>query len=817
MALQFDGLDTVAEVRVNGRAVGASDNMFLQYTFDVTDAVASAPGGSSTLEVAFTSAVTHAQARRDAYPYPVPHDPSPPQYGAAGSATARNFVRKEQCSFGWDWGPAFYTAGVWRSARVLAFPAASASVSLAAVRVFPDDNDEEEEEELEVDVGGGAAAPPTPSDPLPPPKSFLLEADVYVEGAPGAEGKVQVTLLPRTPDTRGSLPPAGLSNSTAVTVGADGTATASLSLRVAAPALWWPVGYGNASLYSLEASFGAGLPLARAVGFRSVDLVTDPPPGGEEGKLFYFRVNGVPLFMRGANFIPADAFHARATREVLSGILRSAVDASMLVIRNWGGGVYQTDDFYELADEMGLLVWQEFMFACAMYPRDAAFLAGVDAEVRHQVRRLSSHPSVFLWSGSNENEAAIHWYNASNSNPLLYGADYVALYMDTVAAAAAEEDPSRPFWISSPSNGVLSEAPKVYEWGNAYDPTMGDTHFYNYERLCTNVSTLPRTRFASEYGFQSLPSLDTLLTAVEPAGLAWNSSAVLHRQHHPNGTLQLDAQIRQHFRAPVALPGRPRFGSYVYLAQAMQATCVKAEAEYYRSLRAESNAYTMGSLYWQLNSVWPAPTWSSLEYGGRWKLLHHSARRFYSPKLVLAYERPPGTLSVYAVNDDAADAFKGTAVVTARRYADGAVVGAPLRVPVSVAPLSAAAVLRAPVEEVLNGTAREEAFVTVECDGLAHANWWFPAALKDAPLAPANVTVSEVRATGTGAATVTLVASAVAPWVWVSSSLRGARFGDNGLLLLPGTPVTLAFEAAEAFTPASLRESLTVLTLRDTY
>jgi beta-mannosidase len=781
--LVFEGLDTAATVVLNGVTVAQTSNMFRKYLLNVSQLLQ--PGATAELSVTFASPVKETLLGQASYPYVVPFSEAPSQYGARGQVP-RNFMRKEQCSFGWDWGPAFLTSGVWRNVSLVTFTAGWVSDWVARA----------------ASLDGGV---------------FEVQVDAYVVGD-GIDAPVKISsqLL----DVNGAVV-----NGSYVWATASGKW--SLSFTVSNPSLWNPAGYGSPTLYSLAstAAMDAGAPQSdnRQLGFRTVELITAPFVT-EPGKAFYFRVNGVPIFVKGANFIPVDAFHARATPAVLERVLQAALGANMNTVRVWGGGIYQDEAFYQLADAMGLMVWQEMMFACALYPRDTPFLDNVASEVAYQVRRLSHHASIILWSGNNENEGALYWYPESLSNIMLYTVDYYELNQNTVGATVASEDATRPFWTSSPSNGILSTDPFVQEWGNVYNPTMGDVHFYDYTDYCYNVGIYPRTRFASEYGFQSLPSLYTWETAfTNPSDFYFNSSGVNHRQHHGNGTAELNAQILQHFRAPNANPDGSveQFRDYIFLTQCMQALCIKTESEYYRSLRNETGAHTMGALYWQLNDIWQAPTWASVEYSGRWKMLHYHARRFFAQVLTTAWELPVGSLNVFAVSDAVTQTLSLTLNLEVHLWngSSGSSLVNRQTVPVSLPPLSSIAVLRnASIASLLGGYARTQVYVLLQLlqsDGSVVAdNIWFPSPLNQVALPDVEIK-TQVMPQRPNDVEVTVTPSDVAAFVWLESQFEGV-WSDNGLLVLR-EPVVLTFTSPSTIDPDAFAASLSVTSLRNTY
>lgn len=294
------------------------------------------------------------------------------------------------------------------------------------------------------------------------------------------------------------------------------------------------------------------------------------------------------------------------------------------MVRVWGGGTYQVDAFYDLADEKGLLIWQEMMFACALYPRDETFLTLIYDEISEQVTRLQSHPSIVIWGGNNEDESALTWYGPSSENANLYVADYVKLYLDTVKPAIEASDPSvvfaggsagRAFVDSSPSNGLVSGTDETYvkRWNNSGLIQYGDVHYYDYSADCEDWTTYPKARFISEHGFQSFPSFDTYKSVLEEQDMNRDSDLLAYRQRHEDGNDQLLNMIEKHFSVPAATSSDPTkqeelFDEYCWLTQVQQARCYETALTTWRRLKSIASIKTMGILYWQLNDIWQVST-----------------------------------------------------------------------------------------------------------------------------------------------------------------------------------------------------------------
>ncbi|HTX73682.1 MAG TPA: glycoside hydrolase family 2 protein, partial [Rectinemataceae bacterium] len=370
-----------------------------------------------------------------------------------------------------------------------------------------------------------------------------------------------------------------------------------------------------------------------------------------------FRVNGRDIFCKGANWIPADALPSRWTKDHVERLLRSAVDANMNCLRVWGGGRYEAEAFYELCDELGILVWQDFMFSCALYPASADFLAEVEAEARHQVRRLMDHPSLALWCGNNEALGAITWYEESRANPARYLVDYDRLTEGVVGRVVRELDPGRPWWPSSPSAG-----PNDFS-DNWHSDGRGDMHYWSvwHEGKPFSAYLDVRPRFCSEFGFQSLPSPAAAASFLPAGERNITSPTMEHHQRHPRGNSIILETMSRYFRMPSG------FEVTLYLSQVQQALAIRTAVSYWRSLMP----HCMGTLYWQLNDLWPVASWSSLDYDGGWKLLHYEARRFFDPVFLALYIKDD---SVHAVGvNDGPLPIHGDLVLCLRRF-DGSLV-----------------------------------------------------------------------------------------------------------------------------------------------
>jgi len=450
---------------------------------------------------------------------------------------------------------------------------------------------------------------------------------------------------------------------------------ARLVFHIADPALWWPAGLGAQVLHDLVITAGTAT-ARRRIGLRRLDLVSQADAAGRS---FGFRVNGHTVFARGSNWIPADALAGRITLDKTRALLQSAVDANQNMIRVWGGGRYEPDWFYDLCDELGLMVWQDFMFSCNLYPSTPAFLAEVDAEVRDVVARIGHHACLALWCGDNELIGALTWFPESRKDRDRYLVSYDRLNR-TIEAALKATDPDANWWPSSPSPGPLS-------FGDAWhDDSSGDMHFWSvwHEGRDFDHYRDVAPRFCSEFGFQSYPSLQVIRRFADPADFNISAPVIESHQKNAGGNARIAETMFRYFRF------RVDFGNFVYLSQVQQGLAIKTAVTHWRSLKP----HCLGTLYWQLNDTWPVCSWSSLDHGGTWKLLHHMAKDFYAPVLVSAVP-VAGGIDLRAVNDRPGPV---TLTVTARAMAMDGTARNLGQATVTVSPDAAMPVLHLPAD-----------------------------------------------------------------------------------------------------------------------
>ncbi|KAJ6668857.1 hypothetical protein lerEdw1_012343 [Lerista edwardsae] len=781
VSLVFEGVDTIAQVVVNNVTVGRTDNTFSRYSFDVTGVIKEV----NAIEVHFFSAIWYAAKQNSRYPYRMPPDCTPPvQHGECHA----NFIRKEQCSFSWDWGPSFPTQGIWKDIRIEAFNL----YHLIYFSVTPLYVQSSQQWclliELDFDVLTSKPVAGRATVHIPELQTEQMQA---VELRPG-EGRIVLLV----------------------------NVNKSVALET-----WWPRGHGNQTGYNMmtTVTFEGGYKMDKfsKVYFRTVELVQEPI-SGSPGLSFYFRINGLPIFMKGSNWIPADSFQDRVTSKTLRLLLESAADANMNALRVWGGGIYEQDEFYDTCDELGIMIWQDFMFACALYPTDESYLDSVRAEITHQVKRLKSHPSIILWSGNNENEIAIanNWFSIPSAVMGMYKKDYVTLYVENIREIVLAEDKSRPYVTSSPTNGLQS-AEEGWVALNPDDTHYGDTHYYNYAWDCWDWTSYPRSRFASEYGFQSWPSFSTLEKVSIEEDWSFTSNFSTHRQHSANGNANMLQQASLHFKMPEETDPLKNFKHTIYLTQIAQAHCIKAQTEFYRRSRSEivnGEGHTMGALYWQLNDIWPAPSWASLEYGGKWKMLHYFAQDFFVPLLPVAFETKD-MLHIYSVSDLHSD-YKVTLTVRLHHWSSLESVCTVAEHSVIAKAESALPIYKEPVSDLLKrcgNCSRQSCILTFDLtdnDKLSSpTNYHFLSSPKDAVGLKKPQLTASVSQEG-DQFRIVLETTAIAPFVWLDAGNIPGRFSDNGFLLAEKQKVIL-FVPWETTCVKELQDSLSLTSLTD--
>ncbi|XP_077093434.1 beta-mannosidase isoform X2 [Siphateles boraxobius] len=782
--LVFEGVDTISTISLNGISIGKTDNMFRRYDFEVTGLL---KDQENILQVWIMSAVTYSSQKSHAHTeYRVP--PDCPPHVQKGECHV-NFIRKAQSSFSWDWGPSFPTLGIWKGVQLEVFNTLRV-LSFTTVPKYDSAH-----------------------------SSWNVEVELFFDVVVASKGLVLLSIpLLISEEFQLSLTP--------------GQSRKSFVFQVnQSVSLWWPFGHGEQPRYDLKMDIilegGETFNAQRKVAFRTVELIQEPIPSSP-GLSFYFRINGKPIFLKGSNWIPVHAFQDQVTTDMITILLQSAQKANMNALRVWGGGVYEQGIFYSLCDMYGIMIWQDFMFACALYPTETDFIQTVREEVTQQVRRLKSHPSVVIWSGNNENEAAIatDWFNIPVPERPLYVKDYVKLYVENIRDIVLQEDSTRPFLVSSPTNGVES-AKEGWVAQDPYDPHYGDTHYYSYYKDCWDWTAFPRTRFASEYGFQSWPSLSTLSKVSVSSDWDFSSNFSSHRQHHEDGNQQMLKQAELHYILPNSTDPVQKYRDTIYITQVMQAQCVKIQTEFYRRSRSdivEGKGHTMGTLYWQLNDIWQGPSWSSVEFGGKWKMLHYWATDFYAPILSMGVE-DKGDLLMYAVSDSHSEQHNIKAKVKLYSWSSFDAVCSLESNETTIKAGGSTLVFQHPISALLTqcgNCTRRSCIVTFHLSSpegqmISPHNHIFLSSPRHAEaLQKPNITFTVKDAGIMQNFVVTLYCSFPAVYVWLDIDDIPGEFNVNGFLMLSKNS-TVTFVAWRPTTAKEITANLHITSLRDVY
>lgn len=588
--LVFKGLDTYADVYLNESKLLSTFNMFREWKLKAKKHLRL---GENQLRIVLRSPINETLPLYDslAFQYPANNDQAEKKVSI--------FTRKAGYHFGWDWGPRFVTSGIWRPILLESWNRAR----IQNVQLVQQSLTE---------------------------KEAVIKAFIEIEAS--TVGKVKLELKGEESVTKQTV-------EVAVKPGINKT---EVTFLVSKPEKWWPNGLGNARLYEITSSLYSEQNILhqtkQKIGLRTIELVDQKD---DKGKSFYFKVNGSPVFMKGANYIPSDNFQNRIGEDKYQMLVKSAVDANMNMLRVWGGGIYEEDRFYEICDEKGIMVWQDFMFGCSMYPGNEAFLKNVEQEAVDNVKRLRNHPSIVMWCGNNEIETAWkHWgwqkqHGWTEEQQGKMWEDYTKLFHDLLPKVIAQYDPSRAYHRSSPSADddhidpdTLGSGDKHY-WGvwHAEEP---------YTAYKDNIS-----RFMSEYGFQSFPELKTVASYIAPEDTNIESKVMLHHQRHPRGNQLIKEYMDRDYKKP------KDFASFLYVGQVLQAEIIKYAAESHR----RAMPFNMGSLFWQLDDCWPVASWSGIDYYGRWKAQHYFAKKFFQPVLV-SLDEDKGLINAYVVSDN---------------------------------------------------------------------------------------------------------------------------------------------------------------------
>ncbi len=591
--LRFQGIDTIAEVYLNGELLGTTENMFRVYDFEVTSRL---KANSNELKVLIRSPTKNAREEIKKYKNRL--------VTSIEALPGAPYLRKGQYSFGWDWGPKLPDIGIWQSVELIGFN------NLRITSIYPIQTITYKDPRIIKNLKESSFIAESVK------LNVKIEVDSIIENIGNLNYTIRVELKTQEKDIY--FNEVSLKEKNQI-----------VELTLDEPHLWWTHELGVPYLYDLTVTILNDGEIidkrSQKLGIRDIQLIRNPDKWGET---FYFTLNNIPIFAKGANWIPIDSFIPRGKKLGLyRKNLKSAKIANMNMVRVWGGGIYEDDLFYELCDELGILVWQDFPFACAVYPHHEEFIENFKKEAIQNIKRIRHHPSLALWCGNNEIEqlwkALLFMSNINDPDMISrFKNSYIDLFERILPELVNKYDSTRPYWPSSPSNGGIRDQ---IEYVDPNSPDKGDSHFWKVWHGGASFSSYRKfnSRFMSEYGFESFPSLKTIATFCPPEQFDFYSPIMNNHQKNSAGNKKIMRYMRRRFTIP------KKFEQQIILSQITQAEAIEYGVEHWR--RNRNDFHCMGSLYWQLNDCWPVASWSSLDYFIRWKALHYFAKRFYQP------------------------------------------------------------------------------------------------------------------------------------------------------------------------------------------
>lgn len=724
--LIFEGLDTYADVYLNGSLILRSDNMFVGYTVPVKEVLRP---GKNRLQILFHSPIrqTLPQWETNGFEYPADNDHSDKRVSI--------FSRKAPYSYGWDWGIRMVTSGVWRPITLTLFDVATIDDYHVKQLTL---TDEVAAISNRLEVNSITAKP----------------IDVTVEISCSVNNRTVQTVSRHI-----ELQP--------------GRNQVEIPFEILKPERWMPNGWGKPTLYNFTARIISNSQIVaeetKRIGLRTVKVVNETDAHGES---FYFEVNGIPMFAKGANYIPSDAMLPAVTAERYNKLFRDIKEANMNMIRVWGGGVYEDDRFYDLADENGILIWQDFIFGCTTYPADPVFLKRVAEESEYNIKRLRNHASLAMWCGNNEIQEGIkYWGWQSRFAPEVYRQflhDYRKLFQELLPAQVEKFDKGR-FYVHS--------SPYFANWGRPHSWGTGDSHNWGiwYGQKPFESTDTELGRFISEFGFQAFPEMKTIATFAAPEDYRLESDVMNGHQKSSTGNSLINTYMERDYIVP------EKFEDFVYVGLVLQGRGIRHCIEAQRRNRP----YCMGTLYWQLNDSWPVVSWSSIDYYGNWKALHYHAKQAFAP-IYANVMSINDTLAVYLFSD-----FLETQdeLILELQLVDfQGKKEKNLKLPVSLPANSVKQVLSQPLSQWIAPEKQSDRFLTARLKdrkgNILTENTHYFARTKDLNLPKAKIEYK--TRTFDGRCEIILYSRQLAKDVFIQVPMQGAHFSDNFFDLLPG-------------------------------
>ena len=758
--LHFMGLDTYVSVYLNGEKILDGDNMFREWLVDIKEKV---KAKDNKLEVYFRSPIKEDIPKFDAVPFRYNTGPDQSQQGGIFDKTVSVFARKAGYHYGWDWGPRLVTSGIWRPVYLEAWD------DLRIENVFiRQKNITKRKAVISVET------------------EVLADKDIRNARVTVKDASTGIVYGTATTDLKG------------------GTNKVVVDFSIKNPKLWWSNGLGEAHLYGFttEVAVDSKTQDGQTVntGLRSIKVITEPD---KDGSPLYFELNGVPVFAKGANLVPGDNFLPRITREKYEKTVLDAVNSNMNMLRVWGGGIYEDDSFYEFCDKYGILVWQDFMFACSFYPSEGKYLESIKFEAIDNIKRLRNHPSIAVWCGNNE--AYYFWYNwnlkkhYADQNPEyaeIIWKQYTDLFHKLLPDMVAEYDPEATYRYSSPY-GYPEEADS---------PNHGDRHYWGvwHGRHATDQFNEEKSRFFSEYGFQSFPEFESV-KIYAPYPEDWNITSDVMLEHQRAGTYGnqlIEEYLIKEYRKP------KDFEHFLYMGQVLQGDAIKKAIEAHR----RAMPYCMGTLFWQHNDCWPVASWASRDYYGRWKAQHYFAREAYRDVLISPIQKD-NTLNFYIVSDRL-KASKGTLEVKVMKL-DGTSVNE-IKRSVKIAANTSAKVFDINIDALLKGTQKEQVVIhskLTDGAGNIYKNNSFLVLHKDINFPETQI--GKIIKPIDGGFEVSLTSDKFARAVFMSINGIDNFFENNYFDILPGKTVTT--RVFSSLSQNDFEKQLKIISIEDAY
>lgn len=759
--IHFDGLDTYADIYLNGQKILAANNMFRQWEVDIKPLIQL---GENELRVYFHSPIKKGLELMKAslYQYPANNDQS--VNGGLGNNIVSVFTRKAGYHYGWDWGPRFVTSGIWRSVYIKTWDTAQIE-----------------------DV-------------------FIKQPQVTAENA---ELEALITLkgteVPNSTIVIKHVQHGEIIKQTTID-GFNNTKEVSIPFSISNPKLWWSNGLGDPFLYEFKVEMLIDNVIVDEktikTGLRSIKLVREKD---KKGASFYFELNGVPVFAKGANYIPNDSFLTRVSKADYRKVVADAVNANMNMLRIWGGGVYEDDYFYELCDEQGILIWQDFMFACSMYPGNSNFLENIKKEAIDNVIRLRNHPCIALWCGNNEINTAWNYYSKggwgwkeryTKAQQEEIQQAYLDIFHDILPEVVTTYTDGDDYWPSSPQAGYNPEMHSNNE------STSGDIHYWGVWHAKHPFEDFNKYvgRFMSEYGFQSFPEFETVKKYALPEDFNIESDVMAAHQRSGIGNLRIKKYMSWDYKVP------NDFESFLYMGQVLQARGMTMGIEAHR----RAMPYCMGTLYWQINDCWPVASWSSTDYYHNWKAMHFATKKAYAPLMISIWQEKK-EIEVYIISD-LLEKQTGELHIKLLDF-KGHLIKEKI-VSSTVSPNTSNLVKTFRIKELLKKADSKAVVLTAEFlvdDKLVSENHFFFEKPKDLGLPTTEIEYDLLEENGKKILKVK--SSNLACQVYFSTSSLTAKFSDNYFDVLPGKEYRI--EIKSEATLDQIRDAIKVMHLQD--